>query len=73
MRLIRWRAGLPAPNWNRDMGRKAHARAEVLDIQTLEHYCTHNLPAQHQAQCEQSMDQQTQAQFHLAPPADTAD
>ena len=51
---------------------KAYARAEVLDIQTVERYCTHNTPARHQTQCDQAMDQQTQAQFHLAPPADTA-
>ncbi|WP_420434654.1 hypothetical protein [Candidatus Poriferisocius sp.] len=48
--------------------RKAGASATVLDIQTVEHYCTHDTPARHQNQCEQAMNPQTQIQNHLTPP-----
>ncbi len=47
---------------------KANARATVLDIQPVEHYCTHNTPARHQGQCEQAMSLRHQPQTHLAPP-----
>lgn len=47
---------------------KANARAAVLDIQPVEHYCTHDPPTRHRAQCEQAMNPDTQIQNHLAPP-----
>ena len=49
---------------------KAGASAEILDIQPVEHYCTHNPPARHHPQCEQAMDQHNQTQNHLTLPAD---
>ena len=52
---------------------KASARADVLDIQTIEHYCTHTPPARHHSQCQQAMNQHNQTQNHLTPPPDTAD
>ena len=51
-----------------DICNKANARATVLDIQPVEHYCTHNTPARHQGQCEQAMSLRNQPQTHLAPP-----
>ena len=47
---------------------KAGASAAVLDIQTVEHYCTHDPPARHRGQCEQAMSLDTQLQNHLTPP-----
>jgi hypothetical protein len=48
---------------------KTNARAAVMDIQTVEHYCTHDPPTRHRTQCEQAMSQNTQHQNHLTPPA----
>ena len=48
--------------------RKAGASAAVLDIQPVEHYCTHDPPARHRPQCEQAMSLDTQIQNHLTPP-----
>lgn len=48
--------------------RKAGASAAVLDIQPVEHYCTHDPPARHRGQCEQAMSPDTQVQNHLTPP-----
>lgn len=47
---------------------KAGASAAVLDIQPVEHYCTHDPPARHRTQCEQAMSLDTQIQNHLTPP-----
>ena len=47
---------------------KANARATVLDIQPVEHYCTHDPPARHQSQCEQAMSLRDQAQSNLTLP-----
>ncbi len=41
---------------------KANARATVLDVQTVEHYCTHDTPSRHQSQCEQAMSLSNQPQ-----------
>lgn len=47
---------------------KAGASAAVLDIQPVEHYCTHDPPTRHHTQCEQAMSLDTQIQNHLTPP-----
>ena len=44
---------------------KAGASAAILDIQPVEHYCTHNPPARHHAQCNQAMNQHNQTQNQL--------
>ena len=51
-----------------DVCEKANASATVLDIQPVEHYCTHNPPPRHRSQCEQAISPQTQSQNHLTPP-----
>ena len=50
---------------------KANARATVLDMKTVEHYCTHDTPVRHQSQCEQAMSLRSQPQTHLALPDKT--
>ncbi len=47
---------------------KANARATVLDIQTVEHYCTRDTPARHQSQCEQAMSLRNQPESQLTLP-----
>ncbi len=47
---------------------KANARATVLDIQTVERYCTHDTPARHQSQCEQAMSLRHQTEYQLMLP-----
>ena len=47
---------------------RAGASATVLDIQPVEHYCTHDPPARHQSQCEQAMSLRDQAQSNLTLP-----
>jgi hypothetical protein len=47
---------------------KANAKATVLDIRTVEHYCTHDTPARHQSQCEQAMSLRNQPEYQLTPP-----
>ena len=47
---------------------KANARATVLDIQPVEHYCTHNTPARHKGQCEQAMSLRNKPEFQLTLP-----
>lgn len=47
---------------------KANARATVLDIQPVEHYCTHSPPARHQSQCEHAMRLRHQPEYQLALP-----
>lgn len=49
---------------------KSNARTTVLELQTVEHYCTHNTPARHQSQCEQAMSLRHQPQAHLTPPSE---
>jgi hypothetical protein len=47
---------------------KANAKATVLDIQPVEHYCTNEPPSRHQRQCEQAMSLRDQAQTQLTLP-----
>ncbi len=47
---------------------KANAKATVLDIQTVEHYCTHDTPARHQSQCEQAMNLRHLPEYQLTLP-----
>ena len=47
---------------------KANASATVLDIRTVEHYCTHDTPPRHQSQCEQAMSLRNQPQTRLTLP-----
>ena len=51
-----------------DVCDKANARATVLDIQTVEHYCTHDTPARHQSQCEQAMSLRHLPEYQLTLP-----
>ncbi len=48
--------------------KKAGASATVLDIRTVEHYCTHDTPPRHQSQCEQAMSLRNQPQTRLTLP-----
>lgn len=47
---------------------KANARATVLDIQPVEHYCTHDPPARHKGQCDQAMLLRNQPKVRLTLP-----
>ena len=47
---------------------KANARVTVLDIQPVEHYCTHGPPVRHQSQCEQAMSLRNLPEYYLTPP-----
>ncbi len=48
--------------------KRAGASATVLDIRTVEHYCTHDTPPRHQSQCEQAMSLRNQPQTRLTLP-----
>ncbi|MCY3635480.1 MAG: hypothetical protein OXH23_07730 [bacterium] len=47
---------------------KTNARAAVLDIQPVEHYCTHDTPARHLSQCEQAMSLRHLPEYQLTLP-----
>ncbi|WP_419850985.1 hypothetical protein [Candidatus Poriferisocius sp.] len=48
--------------------KRAGANTTVLDIQPVEHYCTHDPPARHKSQCEQAMSLRDQPESNLTLP-----